>query len=64
MDPDEMIARVVMLAEKIPDRLGEVVREAPTPGLTEPVIVKMLDGISTRCATVVEEYGTTLTCTP
>lgn len=64
MDPDEMVPRVVRLAEKIPDALSVVVREARTAGLTEPVLDKMLDGISARCATIVEEYGTTATPAP
>jgi serine/threonine-protein kinase HipA len=60
MDPDEMVARVVEMGEKIPDALSDVVKECRADGLTEPVLDGMLDGISNRCATIVQIYRHTM----
>ena len=64
MDLEEMIERVVTLGEKIPDALSEIVKEARTAGLTEPVLDTMLDGISARCTAIAKEYGATATPAP
>lgn len=57
MDGDEMVARVHSMGERIPDALSDVVREARTAGLDDPVFDRMLDGISTRCAAIVDRYA-------
>jgi serine/threonine-protein kinase HipA len=58
MDPEAMVARVFDLAEKIPDALSDVIKECREDGLTEPLLDRMLDGISARCASMVEVYPT------
>ena len=62
--PEEMIARVVTLGEKIPDALSDIVKEARADGLTEPVFDTMLDGISARCTAIAKEYGATAAPAP
>ncbi|APG15093.1 MULTISPECIES: type II toxin-antitoxin system HipA family toxin [Bradyrhizobium] len=57
MDPDEMIARLVALGEKIPDALSDVVKEARVEGLKEPVLDTVLDGISARGKAIVQQYS-------
>ncbi|MBB4373444.1 serine/threonine-protein kinase HipA [Bradyrhizobium sp. cir1] len=57
MDPDEMIARLVALGEKIPDALSDVVKEVRVEGLKEPVLDRMLDGISARGKAIVQQYS-------
>ncbi|MGY4158125.1 serine/threonine-protein kinase HipA [Bradyrhizobium sp. USDA 4461] len=64
MDPDEMIARLVALAGKIPDALSSVVKEARSGGLKEPVLDAMLDGISARCEAIAKQYGATAAPAP
>ncbi|PDT73955.1 hypothetical protein CO675_27600 [Bradyrhizobium sp. C9] len=50
---------MVALAEKIPDALSGVVKEARAGELKEPALDAMLDGISARCEATVKQYGAT-----
>lgn len=59
MDPEAMVARVLELSERIPDALSDVVKECQVHGLTEPVLNQMLDGISSRCETILQVYRAT-----
>ena len=60
MDPSEMVARVQEMSEKIPDAMSDVVKECRAHGLTEPVLDRMLDGISNRCETISQIYRYTM----
>jgi serine/threonine-protein kinase HipA len=56
MDPDKMTAEVLDLAERIPDGLSDVVSECRADGLAEAALGRMLDGISSRCETLLAAY--------
>jgi serine/threonine-protein kinase HipA len=60
MDPREMVARVQEMSEKIPDAMSDVVKECRAHGLTEPILDRMLDGISNRCETISQIYRYTM----
>jgi serine/threonine-protein kinase HipA len=60
MDPEEMVARVQTMSERVPDAMSDVVKECRAHGLTEPILDRMLNGISNRCEAISQIYRYTM----